>query len=347
MADVRPRNETAAAPAPSRDSQPITARRGGGRWTAAFIGLWSVGSVAGFAAVMLLAAIQSIRADLPPVPYPSNIATSPVVVDRNGLLLRPFTIADGRWRLPVSEAEIDPLYFEMLFAYEDRRFETHHGVDWAAFFRAGLQLIQSREIVSGASTITMQVARLIDGMDTRQWSGKLRQMVFAGELEAALTKEEILHLYLLLAPYGGNLEGVRAASLAYFGKEPSRLTPAEAALLVALPQSPESRRPDRDPENAFAARNRVLDRMVGAGVLAIEEAEAAMTEPIPTGRRDFPIIAPHLAEAALIAAPDKPVHPLTIDRARQVAFERLAADRARTVGDNVSVAIILVDHRTG
>jgi penicillin-binding protein 1C len=114
----------------------------------------------------------------------------------------------------------------------------------------------------------MQVARLIGGEPTRNMAGKLRQMVHADALERALTKDEILILYLTLAPYGGNIEGIRAASLAYFGKEPGRLTTAECALLVALPQSPEARRPDRDVEVARAARNLVLDRMVGAGVVS-------------------------------------------------------------------------------
>src|SRR5690606_10265298 len=113
-------------------------------------------------------------------------------------------------------------------------------------------------IVSGGSTLTMQVARLLDTVSTRSAWGKLRQMVHADTLEQRLNKDEILTLYLTLAPYGGNIEGVRAASLAYFGKEPKRLSIAESALLVALPQSPEARRPDRDPAAALASRNNVI-----------------------------------------------------------------------------------------
>ncbi len=316
-------------------------------WTAAFVGLWSAASVVSLAGLWLLAAVQAIRADLPRVPDPAAIATSHLVVDRAGLLLRPFTIADGRWRLPATAAEVDPLFFRMLFAYEDRRFAEHHGVDWIAMARAVVQYAEAGNIVSGGSTITMQIARLLAGIDTRSLAGKLRQIVFAQEIEAALTKDEILAIYLTLAPYGGNLEGIRAATLAYFGKEPTRLTPAEAALLVALPQSPEARRPDRDPPAAEAARDRVLDRMVTAGVLVAEEAAAAKTEPVPTVRIDFPILAAHLAEAAVVAAPDVPVHRLTIDRARQQQLERLAADRAAALGPTISVAIVLVDHRTG
>ena len=323
------------------------AERSRTRWTAVFLGLWSAGTIVALAGLWLLGTIQQIRADLPVVPDPAAIAVSPTVVDRNGLLLRPFTIADGRWRLPATEADVDPLYLEMLLAHEDQGFQDHAGVDWLALVRAAGQYIREGDIISGGSTLTMQVARLIDGADTRSIPGKLRQIVFSRELEAELTKSEILDLYLMLAPFGGNLEGIRAASLAYFGKEPTRLTPAEAALLVALPQSPEARRPDRDPASAEAARNRVLDRVVEAGVISAEEATAAKTEPVPTGRNDFPILAAHLAEATVEARPERSVHQLTIDRDRQMSFEQLATDRAANFGEEVSVAILLVDYRTG
>src|SRR5262249_15949388 len=147
---------------------------------------------------------------------------------------------------------------KLLFAYEDKRFYSHDGVDPLALCRAAYQLITREHIVSGGSTITMQLARLIEPRRRRSIHAKLRQMVRAIELEHMLTKERILNLYLTLAPYGGNLEGIRAASIAYFGKEPKRLSLAEAALLVALPQSPENRRLDRHPEAARTARDRVL-----------------------------------------------------------------------------------------
>ncbi|MBV6637649.1 MAG: transglycosylase domain-containing protein, partial [Mameliella sp.] len=177
-------------------------------------------------------------------------ATSPEVRDRNGHLLRAYTIENGLWRMEVSPDQVDPLFFEMLVAYEDKRFYSHPGVDLRATIRAAGQAIRHGEIVSGASTLTMQVARLLEDGTTGQWRGKLRQMRLALALERRLDKQEILALYLRLAPYGGNVEGLRAASLIWLGKEPARLTPAEAALLVSLPQAPESRRPDRHPEAA-------------------------------------------------------------------------------------------------
>jgi penicillin-binding protein 1C len=163
----------------------------------------------------------------------------------------------------------------MLFAYEDRRFRQHPGVDPLALLRAAGQFIFHGHHVSGASTLTMQVARLLEPRP-RTLLGKLRQVVRAIEIERTLSKDEVLALYLGIAPFGGNLEGARAASLAYFGKEPRRLTLGEAALLVALPQSPEARRPDRAPEVARAARNRVLDRV--AGLLPASDIEHAKAE---------------------------------------------------------------------
>jgi penicillin-binding protein 1C len=231
--------------------------------------------VAFFSYAWLGGVLAEIDKTLPPVPDPARVPTSQIVVDRSDTLLRPYTIAEGRWRLPVTLGEVDPMFLTMLKGYEDRRFDEHHGVDWRAFARAAGQILRNGHVVSGGSTLTMQVARLVQGGSTRQAESKLKQIVHARALEQKLDKSQILSLYLALAPYGGNLEGIRAATLAYFGKEPRRLTIAEAALLVALPQSPEARRPDRDPKAAKAARDRVLDRLVAAGILDEETAASA------------------------------------------------------------------------
>ena len=189
---------------------------------------------------------------LGPAPLGKDLEYSHVVVDRDGRLLRAYATVEGRWRLPATEDDVDPRFLKLLFAYEDKRFRSHHGVDPMSLGRAAIQFATSGHIVSGGSTITMQVARLLEPRQQRSLSAKLRQIVRALELEQALSKHEILTLYLTLAPYGGNLEGIRAAALAYFGKEPRKLSLAEAALLVALPQSPELRRPDRFPDAARA-----------------------------------------------------------------------------------------------
>ncbi len=291
---------------------------------------------------------NNIEASLPPLPDPKAIATSTIVVDRDGRLLRPFTIADGRWRLPVTGDDVDPKFLKMLIGYEDQHFYSHGGVDPLALVRAAGQFaLAGGHIVSGGSTLTMQVARLIDGDSTRSILGKLRQIALAQKLEARFSKDEIIDLYLLLAPYGGNIEGVRAASLAYFGKEPKRLTTAQAALLVALPQSPEARRPDRDIDAARAARDRVLDRLVAEGVTDRQAAEAARSERVPAARKPFPLLAPHLALQAVAAEPDAAVHRLTIERDLQTSLEQLAADRVAGLGPKLSIAIVVADEVTG
>ena len=176
----------------------------------------------------------------------------------------------------------------MLVAYEDGRFYEHDGVDLRALVRAGAQWLMRGHVVSGGSTLPMQVARLIEPRPERTLAAKLRQIARALEIEREVGKPGTLDRYLTLAPFGGNLEGVRAASLAYFGKEPLRLTIAEAALLVALPQSPEARRPDRSPKAARAARDRVLDRVAARGVISAADAAAAKREPVPESAPGLP-----------------------------------------------------------
>ncbi len=274
-------------------------------------------------------------------------ATSVEVVDRNGKLLRPYQVADGRWRLAVDGGQVDPQFLAMLVAYEDGRFYDHAGVDPLALLRAAGQALRYGHVVSGGSTLTMQVARLLEDSGTGKVGGKLRQMRLALALERRLTKAQILTLYLHLAPYGGNLEGVRAASLAYFGKEPRRLTPAEAALLVAIPQAPESRRPDRFAAKAGTGRDRVLARAVEAGVIDADQAKAARTEAVPSARLPFPALAPHLADRARAADPTEARITLTVEGGLQARLERLAADAVADKGDQMQVAIVVADHRSG
>ena len=274
-------------------------------------------------------------------------ARSPIVVDRDGRLLRPFSTPEGRWRLPVDVADVDPRYLAMLVSYEDARFADHGGVDAKALVRAATQLATSGHIVSGASTLTMQVARLLEPREERSLAAKFGQMVRAVQLERRLSKDEILNLYLRLAPFGGNLEGVRAASLSYFGREPKRLSFAEAALLVALPQSPELRRPDRDASAALKARNRVLERARQNGIIDAAEAAAAGAEPMPRTRRPFPMIAAHAAETAYAEKPNETTHRLTIDARLQSSLEQLALERAQRLGPKLSIAMLVIDNASG
>ena len=302
----------------------------------------------GAAGLIAAGVVVAWAASLGPLPLAQARQVSQTVVDRHGKLLRAYAMADGRWRLPVdARTNVDPGYLKLLFAYEDKRFYAHHGIDPLALGRAALQLGTRGRIVSGGSTLTMQLARLMEPRRERSLSAKLRQMVRAVEIERQLSKDQILNLYLALAPYGGNLEGIRSASIAYFGKEPKRLSLAEAALLVALPQSPENRRLDRHPEAARAARDRVLDRMVEDGQVSNDDAVAAKAVPVPRVRKSIPILAPHSADRAVATFKDIPVISLTLDSSLQKNLEALAHDRAIALGPNISVGIIAVDNESG
>jgi penicillin-binding protein 1C len=284
---------------------------------------------------------------LGPAPLGKNLEYSHVVLDREGRLLRAYATTEGRWRLPVAERDVDPRFLKLLFTYEDKRFREHHGIDPLSMGRAAVQLVTRGQIISGGSTISMQVARLLEPRERRSLGAKMRQIVRALELERALGKDGVLALYLALAPYGGNLEGVRAASLAYFGKEPRKLSLAEAALLVALPQSPELRRPDRFPTAARAARDRVLDRAALAGLMPRDEIARAKTQPVPHERKPLPVLAPHSADQVVLLEPDRREHRLTLDLFLQKNLQELAHERAQALGPDISVAILAVDNVTG
>jgi penicillin-binding protein 1C len=299
---------------------------------------------------LAIGAVAWMWATLEPLSLARAEALSVTVLDRNDRLLRAYAAPDGRWRLPVEVKDVDPRYLAMLLAFEDRRFREHSGADLLALIRAGWQLIRHQRIVSGGSTITMQVVRLLTGTHERSLWGKIRQILLALQLERRCSKEQILALYLRLAPFGGNLEGVRAASLAYFGKEPRRLTVAEAATLVAIPQSPEARRPDRSPDATRRARNRVLIRVLAAGAVSGDDAGRAIAAPMPPAaqaRRDFPMLAPHLADAEVGSHARRIVHRLTLDRSAQGVLEALVRDYVAMLEGRLSAAIVVVDHRTG
>ncbi len=308
-----------------------------------------------FASAVLCVAIVSASTwwivSLGPPPLGQNLQFSRQVLDRHGHLLRAYATAEGRWRLPATVPDVDSRFFDVLFAYEDKRFREHYGVDPLALTRAALQLVGSGRIRSGGSTLTMQVARLLEPRTSRSLLAKLRQIVRAVEMERVLSKDQILSLYLELAPYGGNIEGIRAATLAYFGKEPRQLTLGQIALLVALPQAPELRRPDRYPRAARLARDRVLDRYAAADHVPADEIAHAKAEPVPTARRPMPMLAPHAADRARAEEPAAENIRLTIDADLQKNVQELASARLRTLAQTLdpaaSLAILVVDNATG
>jgi penicillin-binding protein 1C len=282
---------------------------------------------------------------LPPPSLDRSRSLSGLVLARDGSILRGFLSADGKWRLPVRPEEVDPLYRRMLVSAEDRRFEQHPGVDPLAALRALTQLVANGRIVSGASTLTMQTVRLLERRP-RTLPAKLAEMAEALGLERHLAKDDILGLYLTLAPFGGNLEGVRAASLAYFGKEPRHLSAAEAALLAALPRSPERLRPDRHPASARAARDTVLLRMHTSGIISEREMAEAQAEPVPRRRLDLPFHAPHLARQLRDAEPAVPVQRTTIDPSLQRRVEDLLRREAAGLDPRATLSALVIDNRS-
>jgi penicillin-binding protein 1C len=279
-----------------------------------------------------------------PPPLDRGRDASVLVLASDGSILRGFLSADGQWRLPLEPEKVHPLYRRMLVAAEDARFTWHPGVDPLAALRASAQLVLNGRIVSGASTLTMQVARLLE-RHSRSLAAKLAEMAKALALERRLSKDQVLGLYLTLAPFGGNLEGVRAASLAYFGKEPSLLSAAECALLVAIPRAPERLRPDRHPEAARAGRDRVLSRMADAGVISPAVLAEARAEEVPRVRLAMPFRAPHLARALRSEDPAAPVHRTTIDPLLQQRIEGMLKREALALDAEASIAAMIVDNR--
>ncbi len=310
------------------------------RW----LGRWALRA----SATGLLAATGLLVADrLNPPDLSRYHARSAEVLDADGRLLRAFTTADDKWRLATTVADVDPLYLAMLKAYEDRRFDLHPGVDSFAVLRASGLLAANGRIVSGASTLSMQAARLLehDRPEWRSWRAKARQALRAIQLEWRYSKAEVLAIYLTLTPMGGNLEGVRAASFAYFGKEPKRLTPAEAALLVALPQSPRRRQPDRFPLAARQARDVVLDRALEAGLIDAAASARGRANAVSPVRLAMPFTAPHLAQHLVAGARGLRTIGTTIRREIQDSVARLAAAERHRFGDGGDIAIVVVDNR--
>ncbi|MGE0740508.1 MAG: penicillin-binding protein 1C [Hyphomonadaceae bacterium] len=294
-----------------------------------------------WATVLLVLMLTLFALDqLFPPPLSRVRDVSPVVVDRNGEWLMAFTTRQGAWRLEARLDEIDPEFQRRLIAIEDARFWFHPGVDPIALARASVSYARRGRVTQGGSTITMQLARLLEPRP-RTIASKLIEIVRALQIERRLSKREILAAYLTMAPYGGNLEGVRAASRAYFQRDPQWLDDAEMALLIALPQAPEARRPDRHPRAARAARDRVLGLFVAIGAISERRAAEGRELPIPQ-RAPFPFSAPHAAEALVAAHPGEGVIASTLDARLQRDFEALARRRGAALERDAQIAIFAV-----
>jgi penicillin-binding protein 1C len=296
-------------------------------------------------ATSILLVIAFVLDRLFPLPLPDPSSGSTIVLARDGQPLRAFPDSDGVWRYPVQLQNVSPLYVEALLTYEDRWFYRHPGVNPLALARAFGQWVVHRRLVSGGSTLTMQVARILDGTPHNAL-GKLRQMLRAVQLEAHLSKQEILTLYLDRAPFGGTIEGVEAASWAYLGKPASRLSHAEAALLAVLPQMPSRLRPDRNAQAARVARDKVLARMADLGVWTAAEVHDAMIESVAARALQSPLSAALLAERLHAERPAERRITTTIDAELQHALEARVTDYLARLPERTSAALLVVDNAT-
>ncbi|GMU24114.1 MAG: hypothetical protein AMXMBFR13_41910 [Phycisphaerae bacterium] len=268
---------------------------------------------------------------------------SPVVEDREGNVLLRVVGTDDHWRLPQPLDRISPWLREATIATEDERFHHHHGADPIAVVRAVGQNLYARRTVSGASTLTMQICRMMDDRP-RTLGAKLVETFRALQLERLRSKDEILETYLNIAPYGGNLRGVEAAARLYFAKSAADLSLAEATLLAGLPQSPARYRPDRHPDAARQRRRHVLARMVEEGMITPQQAAQAAEEPVITTQARQPPVVPHGAWLALQRRPAG--GRTTISPILQALLDRLVSEHAPTLPAGAQIAAVVIDVQT-
>ena len=295
-----------------------------------------------FGAIFVLCGVVLGTDRLFPPPLDKKTERSAMVFDRFGKPLRAFPIEGGRWRFEANLEEIDPVFLAALLEVEDQRFYSHTGVDWIGMIRAAWSSARAGRIVSGGSTITMQTARMLEPRP-RNVGSKLVEIIRAVQIESRMSKEEILELYLSLTPYGGNLEGIRAASYAYFRRAPNRLTDDQIALLIALPQSPEARRPDLREAGAIAGRNHIAQKLYRLGFYDARRRDEVLAASVPTSRLVFPMRAWHGAAQALEGSDGGDVR-ASLDRRLQLDIEGIARRYADQMQDqSVQIAILVVD----
>lgn len=283
-----------------------------------------------------------------PIPIPGRDAPyATLVLARDGSPLRAFPDKGHIWRHAIRYTELSPYYLEALIGYEDRFFYWHYGINPWGLIRAAAQWLQYGRVVSGGSTLSMQVARILDPTP-RTLRGKFKQIARAIQLEMHYSKNDILNLYLNYAPMGGVLEGVEAASRAYLGKSARQLSHAEAALLAVLPQKPSVWRPDRYPERAQHARDKLIRRMTG--IWSEETIKDALTEPVVANTLREPLLAPLLAlrlhQSRMRQSGIQNTIATTIDPAAQQMVEALLKDRIHHMPPHVSMAALVMQNST-
>ncbi len=273
-----------------------------------------------------------------------NLDVSSIITDRNGNFLRAYLSLDERWRLPAELETVAPSRAEATIATEDKRFYSHNGIDWRAVARAVVANLKSARVVSGASTITMQVAGFaIDSRERTLWR-KLQQAFLALQIDHHWTKQEIMECYLTHASYGGNICGVEAAARRYFNKTAKHLSAGESALLAGLPQSPERLRPDKHKRRALKRREYVLSRMEETGRLTRAEVRRIKRLDLVVGLHDVPNLAPHFCDEVFSQYPGASHLQTTLDLTIQRQAERMlvqAVDANRPAGVSNGAVVVL------
>ena len=269
-----------------------------------------------------------------------------VIADRNGEPLRIFLPPDEKYRFPVKLEELPPDLPRAIVASEDRSFYQHPGVDPLAVLRAMRSNLSARRVISGASTIPMQIARMTDRRP-RRLSSKAIEALRAMQLTAHHSKRELLEIYLNLAPYGSNIEGVSAASWFYFGKPAKQLSIGEIALLTTLPRSPNQYDPLRDPRRSRAARNQVLDQLAERGGFDLARIDAAKRQPVPNTRRRAPFNAPHFCDFVHNRSGETSIATTLDSHLQQQVEQRLIEHVRHLRGLGVeNAAVVVIDNKT-
>ena len=300
------------------------------------------------AAVLGLVLVWQLASAL--FPFPHEKLERPygqIVYDRNGDLIRMFLASDGHWRFRAQLDQITPQLVDAIVASEDQWFRYHPGVNPVSVLRAALSNLRAGGIVSGASTIPMQIARLMEPRP-RNFQSKLLEALRALQMSRLYSKDELLEIYLNLTPYGGNIEGIRAASYFYFGKKPDRLSWAETALVTTLPRSPVSYDPTRNLELSTRARDRVIAQLRGKGIISPSQARTASSPRLPDHKQKQPLRAPHFAEMVRRQNPRSQELHTTLDLEIQRAAEfqidsRKAQLRRQGIGN---VAVVIIENET-
>ena len=274
--------------------------------------------------------------------------SSTFVYCRDGQLLNCFTSSDRFWRKPVPLKRISPHLVRSVITCEDRWFYYHPGFNPVSLVSAAVENLKAGRFVRGGSTITMQIARMMESKP-RTIPNKIIEILRAVQLELTYSKNRLLEIYFNLAPYGGNIEGVGAAAYMYFDKAPGSLSVAEAALLTAVPSSPSQFRPDRHPEKCLDRRNLVLRYLWDEGIISQSDYDQAITEELPRQRVAASVTAPHFCQSMALVNADAPEIASTVDFKLQTTCERLAeGHRGELVQKGIyNLSLVVLDNHTG